>query len=131
MKVIDLLKPNAIALNFNTDSKEALYDKLIDLQSKAGNISDKAQYKKDLFLRDEEGPTAIGDGVAIPHAKSAAVKNPGLAAVTVPKGIDLDAMDGGKSNLIFMIAAPKSGGDVHLEVLSRLTVMLMDEKFRQ
>ena len=88
MKVIDLLKPNAIALNFNTDSKEALYDKLIDLQSKAGNISDKAQYKKDLFLRDEEGPTAIGDGVAIPHAKSAAVKNPGLAAVTVPKGID-------------------------------------------
>lgn len=69
MKVIDLLKPNAIALNFNTDSKEALYDKLIDLQSKAGNISDKAQYKKDLFLRDEEGPTAIGDGVAIPHAK--------------------------------------------------------------
>lgn len=131
MKVIDLLKPNAIALNFNTDSKEALYDKLIDLQSKAGNISDKAQYKKDLFLRDEEGPTAIGDGVAIPHAKSAAVKNPGLAAVTVPKGIDLDAMDGGKSNLIFMIAAPKSGGDVHLEVLSRLTVMLMDDKFRQ
>ena len=131
MKGIDLLKPNAIALNFNTDSKEALYDKLIDLQSKAGNISDKAQYKKDLFLRDEEGPTAIGDGVAIPHAKSAAVKNPGLAAVTVPKGIDLDAMDGGKSNLIFMIAAPKSGGDVHLEVLSRLTVMLMDEKFRQ
>lgn len=131
MKVIDLLKPNAIALNFNTDSKEALYDKLIDLQSKAGNISDKVQYKKDLFLRDEEGPTAIGDGVAIPHAKSAAVKNPGLAAVTVPKGIDLDAMDGGKSNLIFMIAAPKSGGDVHLEVLSRLTVMLMDDKFRQ
>lgn len=131
MKVIDLLKPNAIALNFNMDSKEALYDKLIDLQSKAGNISDKAQYKKDLFLRDEEGPTAIGDGVAIPHAKSAAVKNPGLAAVTVPKGIDLDAMDGGKSNLIFMIAAPKSGGDVHLEVLSRLTVMLMDDKFRQ
>lgn len=131
MKVIDLLKPNAIALNFNTDSKEALYDKLIDLQSKAGNISDKTQYKKDLFLRDEEGPTAIGDGVAIPHAKSAAVKNPGLAAVTVPKGIDLDAMDGGKSNLIFMIAAPKSGGDVHLEVLSRLTVMLMDDKFRQ
>ena len=131
MKVIDLLKPNAIALNFNTDSKEALYDKLIDLQSKAGNISDKSQYKKDLFLRDEEGPTAIGDGVAIPHAKSAAVKNPGLAAVTVPKGIDLDAMDGGKSNLIFMIAAPKSGGDVHLEVLSRLTVMLMDDKFRQ
>lgn len=130
MKVIDLLSENAVQLNFAAKSKEALYDKLIELHNKNGNLSDKAQYRKDIFARDAEGPTAIGDGVAIPHAKSAAVKTPGLAAVTVPAGIDLEAMDGGKSNLIFMIAAPKAGGDTHLEVLSRLTVMLMDEDFR-
>ena len=131
MKVIDLLKENAIALNFSAGSKEQLYDKLIGLHSGAGNLKDKEQYKSDIFKRDEEGPTAIGDGVAIPHAKSDAVKTPGLAAVTVPSGIDLEALDGGKSNLIFMIAAPKKGGDMHLEVLSRLTVMLMDEDFRK
>ena len=131
MKVIDLLKENAITLNMKPASKQELYDKLIDLHYGAGNLSDKAQYRKDIATREEEGPTAIGDGVAIPHAKSEAVKQPGLAAATVPGGIDLDAMDGGTSNLIFMIAAPKKGGDMHLEVLSRLTVMLMDENFRK
>ncbi len=130
MKVIDLLTTDAIALNLNPGSKQELYDKLIDLHESIGNISDKAQYKKDIEEREAEGPTAIGDGVAIPHAKSDAVKQPGLVAATVPSGIDLDAMDGGTSNLIFMIAAPKKGGDLHLEVLSRLTVMLMDEEFR-
>lgn len=130
MKVIDLLTSDAIALNLNPGSKQELYDKLIDLHKSVGNISDKAQYKSDIEAREAEGPTAIGDGVAIPHAKSDAVKQPGLAAATVPSGIDLDAMDGGTSNLIFMIAAPKKGGDLHLEVLSRLTVMLMDGEFR-
>lgn len=130
MRVIDLLKENAVELNFAAKSKDVLYDKLIGLHDKAGNLSDKIQYRADIFARDAEGPTAIGDGVAIPHAKSAAVSGPGLAAVTVPNGIDLEAMDGGKSNLVFMIAAPKAGGDTHLEVLSRLTVMLMDEDFR-
>ncbi len=131
MKVIDLLKENAIALNMSPSSKQELYDKLIDLHCGAGNVSDKEQFKKDIAKREEEGPTAIGDGVAIPHAKSEAVAKPGLAAATVPSGIDLDAMDGAPSNLIFMIAAPKQGGDMHLEVLSRLTVMLMDEAFRK
>ncbi|MCI5892380.1 MAG: fructose-specific PTS transporter subunit EIIC [Clostridiales bacterium] len=131
MKVVDLLKENAVSLNCSVGSKEELYDKLIELQSNAGNLNNKEQYKADIFKRDDEGPTAIGDGVAIPHAKSDAVKTPGLAAVTVPDGIDLDALDGGMSNLIFMIAAPKQGRDTHLEVLSRLTVMLMDEDFRK
>lgn len=131
MKVTDLLKENAIALNYKPDSKNALYEKLVELHDNAGNISDKSAYMRDLIKRDEEGPTAIGDGVAIPHAKSAAVKRPGLAAVTVPGGIDLDALDGEVSNLIFMIAAPAQGGDTHLEVLSRLTVMLMDKSFRE
>ena len=130
MKIIDLLKPNSIALNYAPESKEQLYDKLISLHDGAGTISDKKQFKADILKREEEGPTAIGDGVAIPHAKSEAVRRPGLAAVTVPGGIDLDALDGEKSNLIFMIAAPASGADTHLEVLSRLTVMLMNEDFR-
>ena len=131
MKVIDLLKENAITLNMAPSSKEELYDKLIDMHCAVGNVSDKEAFKRDIAKREEEGPTAIGDGVAIPHAKSEAVAKPGLAAVTVPGGIDLDAMDGAPSNLVFMIAAPKQGGDMHLEVLSRLTVMLMDEGFRK
>ncbi len=130
MKVIDMLNKNAIALNYSAGSKEQLYDKLIELHLSVGNLKDKAQYKADILKRDKEGPTAIGDGVAIPHAKSSAVKTPGLSVVTVPGGIDLDALDGGMSNLIFMIAAPEKGGDMHLEVLSRLTVMLMDKGFR-
>ena len=131
MRVIDLLKENAIALNLKPASKDELYDRLVELHGKAGNISDPEQYRADLRRRDAEGPTAIGDGVAIPHAKSEAVKAPGLAAATVPAGIDLDALDGNPSDLIFMIAAPKAGGDVHLETLSRLTVMLMDGEFRK
>lgn len=131
VKVIDLLKENAITLNMAPSSKDELYDKLIDMHCAVGNVSDKEAFKRDIAKREEEGPTAIGDGVAIPHAKSEAVAKPGLAAVTVPGGIDLDAMDGAPSNLVFMIAAPKQGGDMHLEVLSRLTVMLMDEGFRK
>ena len=87
MKIIDLLKPNSIALNYAPESKEQLYDKLISLHDGAGTISDKKQFKADILKREEEGPTAIGDGVAIPHAKSEAVRRPGLAAVTVPGGI--------------------------------------------
>lgn len=131
VKVIDLLKENAITLNMAPSSKDELYDKLIEMHCAVGNVSDKEAFKRDIAKREEEGPTAIGDGVAIPHAKSEAVAKPGLAAVTVPGGIDLDAMDGAPSNLVFMIAAPKQGGDMHLEVLSRLTVMLMDEGFRK
>lgn len=131
MRITDLLKEQAISLQAAPKSKEEAIDTLIGLQEKAGNLSDKAEYKKGILAREEQGSTAIGEGIAIPHAKNAGVKQPGLAAMTVPNGVDYDALDGQPSNLFFMIAAPEKGGDVHLEVLSRLSTILMDEQFRK
>lgn len=131
MRITELLKPEGIALGVQLDSKEAAIDFMVDLHEKSGNISDKAEYKRGILAREEGGSTAIGEGIAIPHAKNKAVKRPGLAAMTVPAGVDYDALDGQPSNLFFMIAAPEGGGDVHLEVLSRLSVLLMDEDFRK
>lgn len=131
MRITDLLKEEAIFLHAAPKSKEEAIDTLIGLQEKAGNLSDKTEYKKGILAREEQGSTAIGEGIAIPHAKNAGVKQPGLAAMTVPKGVDYDALDGQPSNLFFMIAAPEKGGDVHLEVLSRLSMILMDEQFRK
>lgn len=130
MRITDLLKKDGIILQAKVETKEEAFDTLINLHAKIGSIQDKAAYKKDILAREEQGPTAIGDGIAIPHAKSTAVKKPMLTAITVPEGVDLNAMDGHASKLIFMIAAPASGGDMHLEMLSRLTVMLMEEDFR-
>ncbi|MBO5458800.1 MAG: PTS sugar transporter subunit IIA [Lachnospira sp.] len=130
MRITELLKEEGIELGVVVNSKAEAIDFLVNLQEKAGNITDKELYKADIMAREENGSTAVGDGIAIPHAKSAAVKRPGLAAMTVPAGVDYDSLDGQASNLIFMIAAPKDGGDVHLEVLSRLMVLLMDEDFR-
>lgn len=103
---------------------------LVDLQVKGGKITDREAYKKGILAREENGSTAVGEGIAIPHVKNAAVKAPSLAAMTVPDGVDYEALDDEPSNLLFMIAAPSDGGDVHLEVLSRLMVILMDEDFR-
>ena len=130
MRITDLLTKDGMILNADVRTKEQTLDTLIDLHAKIGSITDKAAYKKDIMAREAQGPTAIGDGIAIPHAKSSAVKKPMLAAVTGPGGVDFSALDGQPSKLIFMIAAPAEGGDTHLEMLSRLTVMLMDEKFR-
>lgn len=131
MRVTDLLKNNAIALNATPNSKEEALQILIDLHAQVGNVKDKEEYKAGILAREELGTTAIGEGLAIPHAKNKAVLKPGLAAMTVPAGVDCDSMDGAPSNLFFMIAAPEQGGDVHLEVLSNLNVMLMDPAFRQ
>lgn len=131
MRITELLKKEAISLGVRVDSKEAAVDYLVDLQEKAGNISNRSLYKEGILKREQEGSTAIGEGIAIPHAKSAAVLRPGLAAMTVPEGVDYEALDGEPSNLFFMIAAPEKGGDVHLEVLSRLSILLMDEDFRK
>lgn len=98
----------------------------MDLQVKGGKITDRETYKQGILAREENGSTAVGEGIAIPHAKNAAVKAPSLAAMTVLDGVDYEALDDEPSNLLFMIAAPSDGGDVHLEVLSRL----MDEDFR-
>lgn len=102
----------------------------MDLQVKGGKITDRETYKQGILAREENGSTAVGEGIAIPHAKNAAVKAPSLAAMTVLDGVDYEALDDEPSNLLFMIAAPSDGGDVHLEVLSRLMVILMDEDFR-
>lgn len=129
MRIVDLLKKDCIELGVKLNSKSEAIDKLVDLHNKAGNLVDAKIYKEGILAREAGGTTAIGDGIAIPHAKSEAVKEPALAVVTVPDGVDYEAMDGKPSNLIFMIAAPNDG-DVHLEVLARLMTMLMDADFK-
>ncbi|MCD8018765.1 MAG: fructose-specific PTS transporter subunit EIIC [Clostridiales bacterium] len=131
MRIVDLLKNDAVKLNANVSTKDEMLDTLINLHSKAGNISDKKVFKEGILKRESEGPTAIADGICIPHSKNRAVKQPGIAAITVPGGVDCDALDGQPSNLFFMIAAPEEGSDVHLEALSRLSTILMDGKFRE
>ena len=130
MRIRELLKKEGIALGVKVDSKDAAIDYLIDLHAKSGNITDKAEFKKGILAREESGSTGVGEGIAIPHSKNAAVKQPGLAAMTVPDGVDYYSLDGQPANLFFMIAAPEKGADVHLEVLSRLSMLLMDENFR-
>lgn len=130
MKITELINEKGIELGVSVPDKEAAIDFLVELQDRAGNLKDKAEYKKGIEAREAQGSTAIGDGIAIPHAKSAAVRRPGLAAMTVPAGVDYEALDEQPSNVFFMIAAPEGGSDVHLEVLSRLMVLLMDEEFK-
>jgi len=130
MRIVDLLKKDAIVLNAKVSSKAEMIDKLVELHAKVGNIKDKETFKAGILKRESEGPTAIGDGICIPHSKNEAVITPGIASITVPAGIDCSALDGGLSNLFFMIAAPATGSDVHLEALARLSTILMDGKFR-
>ena len=129
MRIVDLLSKESIMLNGTPKTKSEAIDMLVDLQVKSGKIADKAEYKKGILAREQMSSTAVGEGIAIPHAKSTAVKAPSLAAMTVPSGVDYEALDEEPSNLWFMIAAPNDG-DVHLEVLSRLMTILMDEDFR-
>ena len=131
MRITDLLNPNGIQLRAAPADKAAAIDLLADLQEKAGNLTDKAAYKKEIWAREELDSTGVENGVAVPHARCAAVKRAGLAAMTAPAGVDYGAEDGEPSNLFFMIAAPEGGGEVHLEMLSHLMVMLMDEEFCQ
>ena len=128
MRITDLLKADGIKIGSSASSKMAAIDELVALHDKCGNLSDVAAYKEGILKREEMGTTAIGMEVAIPHAKSAAVKSPALSAVTVPGGVDYDSPDGAPCKLIFMIAATLDG-DVHLEVLARLMQMLMHEDF--
>ena len=122
MRITDLLKSTAIELNVSVASKDEAIDKLIALHEKAGNLKDAAKFKEEILKREGHSSTAIGEGIAVPHAKSAAVKAPALALITVPSGIDYGAPDGKPSDLLFMIAATEDG-DVHLEILSRLMVI--------
>ncbi len=128
MRITDLLKKQGISLSVSAKDKKDAINQLVALHEKCGNLKDAAAYKEGILKREEMGTTAIGMGVAIPHAKSEAVKAPALTAITVPEGVNYDAPDGEDCQLIFMIAATLDG-DVHLEVLARMMQMLMDPEF--
>ncbi len=129
MKITDLLKKEGVALNQKAADQNAAIDVMVNLHDKVGNLNDKDAFKKDIEAREAKGSTAVGMGIAVPHAKSAAVKQAGLVAMTVPEGVDYKSPDGQPSNLLFMIAAPEGAADTHLEVLSKLMTMLMDQNF--
>ena len=130
MKITELLDVRAIDLNVSVASKDEAIDHLVDLMDKSGKISDKAAYKKGILAREAQTSTGIGEGIAIPHAQVAAVKKAGLASMTVPAGVDYDSLDGQPAKLFFMIAAPEGAGNVHLQALAKLSMLLMNEEFR-
>ena len=129
MRITDLLDSRSIDVNGAASSKEDAINKMVELMCKSGKIRDTAEYRKRVFAREEEGSTGIGEGIAIPHAKCDAVSRPGLAAMVVKDGVEFDALDGEPVHLIFLIAAPDTKENVHLDVLSKLSVMMMDENF--
>ena len=131
MRVTDLLKNASIDLGAKVKDKPDAISHLVDLMEKGGNLKNKAQYLKDVQAREASGTTGLGDGIATPHAKSAGVKAPGLAAMTIPDGIDFESMDGKPSRLFFAIAAPDTGADDHLMILSKLATMVMDDDFKE
>lgn len=129
MQIVDLLNIEGIALGVKASSKAQVIDIMVELQQKCRNITNKEKFKQGILEREAQSSTSVGMGIAIPHAKNESVKKAGLVAITVPEGVDYHSPGGDKATLLFMIAAPKNGSDVHLEVLSRLMQMLMDEKF--
>ena len=129
MKIRDLLAAESIELNGKVTGKKEALDAMVDLMAKSGKINNVEVYRKGVYAREEESTTGIGEGIAIPHCKSDSVSRPGLAAMVVPEGVDFDSLDGEKVNLIFLIAAPNTKENVHLDVLSKLSVLLMDEDF--
>lgn len=131
MKITDLLSKDAIKLNGVMSSKEESINQLIELMTTNGNILDKEKYKQVVLKREEEGSTGIGEGIAIPHGKTDAVTKPGLSAMVVPNGVEFNSLDGQPAKLLFLIAAPNTKDNVHLDVLSRLSTLLMDTEFRK
>lgn len=129
MKITDLLMSEGIELNGKVQTKAETIEKMVDLMAATGKLTDKEAYKAQVLKREEEGTTGTGEGIAIPHGKCDAVKAPGLAAMVIPSGVDYDSLDGEPVDLIFLIAAPNTKDNVHLDVLSRLSVLLMDEDF--
>ncbi|RDY25879.1 PTS fructose transporter subunit IIC [Romboutsia weinsteinii] len=130
MRIIDLLSKKSVELNLHASTKLESIDKMVDLVNNSGNLNDQEEYKKAIIAREEMSTTGIGEGVAIPHAKTKAVNNACLAAGVSKNGVDYESFDGSLSHLFFMIAAPEGANDTHLEVLSRLSTILMDEDFR-
>ena len=131
MKITDLLSEKAINLQGKANSKEEAIIQLVDLMVENENINNKEAYKQAVLKREEEGTTGIGEGIAIPHGKTDAVEKPGLAAMIIPDGVDFKSLDGSPAKLLFLIAAPNTKDNVHLDVLSRLSTLLMDTEFRE
>lgn len=129
MKITDLLSKQTILIGASASSKEDVINQAVSLMAKSGAINDVETYRKGVFKREEESTTGIGEGIAIPHCKSDAVSKPALAAMVIPEGVDYASLDGEKVNLLFLIAAPNSEDNVHLEVLARLSQLLMDPDF--
>ena len=131
MKITELLDRRSILLNGAPASKKDALDQMIALMVKSGKIRDEEAYRQEVYRREEEGTTGIGEGIAIPHGKCDAVIKPGLAAMVIPNGVDFDSLDGQPVHLIFLIAAPNTKDNIHLDVLSKLSMLLMDEKFAE
>ena len=129
MRITDLLDKRSISLDATPADKKATLDMAVELMAKSGKIMDVEQYRAQVYAREEESTTGIGEGIAIPHGKCDAVKTPGLAAMVIKNGVDYDSLDGEPVTLLFLIAAPNTKDNVHLDVLSKLSVMLMDENF--
>ena len=129
MRITELLDKRSISLNGTPGSKKEALDQMVDLMGKSGKLKDKEAYRKQVYAREEESTTGIGEGIAIPHGKCDAVTKPGLSAMVVKNGVDFDALDGEPVSLIFLIAAPNTKENIHLDVLSKLSVLLMDEEF--
>ncbi|MFR3030631.1 MAG: PTS sugar transporter subunit IIA, partial [Blautia sp.] len=129
MRITDLLDRRSICLDGKPTSKDEALDQVVALMANSGKISDQEAYRRQVYLREEESTTGIGEGIAIPHGKCDAVAKPGLAAMVVKDGVDFDSLDGEPVHLIFLIAAPNTKDNIHLDVLSKLSVLLMDEKF--
>ena len=129
MKISEFIDPRGIKLQVALTNQEEAIDKLIALHDEVGNLKDVAGFKEAILAREAKGSTAIGNGIAVPHGKSASVAKAGLVAITCPDGVDYKAVDGKPSNLLFMIAAPEGGADTHLEVLAKLMQLLMDPAF--
>lgn len=130
MRISELLQKESIAIGKKPRGKAAAIDQLVELLAKGGNLKDKGKFKQAILEREKLSTTGIGEGIAIPHGKSNAVKRAALAAMVVPEGVDFESADGQAAHLLFMIAVPENGADLHLEVLERLAAMLMDEDFR-
>ena len=131
MRITELLDPRSISLTGAPATKKEALDQMVELMVKSGKIRDKEAYRQQVYAREEESTTGVGEGIAIPHGKGDSVIRPGLAAMVVKDGVDFDALDGEPVHLIFLIAAPNTRDNIHLDVLSKLSTLLMDETFVQ
>ena len=131
MKITDLLTKKSINLNVKASNKKDIIEQAVELMEQNGNINNKEEYLKLVMKREEEGSTGVGEGIAIPHGKGNVISKPGLVAMVIPDGVDFESLDGKPVKLLFLIAAPDSKDNLHLKVLSRLSALLMNEKFRK